>query len=463
MPRKKSTKAKSTKSTSKQKAKKVSDFPVQAPRGTQDILPQEQKYWEYVIEMAKEVFRGWDCQRIDTPIFEESILFNRALGEETDIVAKEMFELKSRGRGANYVLRPEGTASLVRAYIEHGMRSWPKPVKLYYVGPFFRYDRPQAGRYRQLHQFGVEVFGTSCAASDVEVIYLFHLLLSQLGLEEYEFNVNSLGDKAERKVYIKVLKDHYRRNRQKLCRDCKKRLTVNPLRVLDCKEEKCSQVANTSPRMMEYLSEENRKNFEMVLSMLEGLEVPHKVEPSLVRGLDYYSKTVWEVVSTSDGAESVDRAGKVSTVGSQASLAGGGRYDGLVKALGGKSTTAVGGSGGVERVIDRLKVEGMDLTVADKVQVFIAQLGQEAKLDAMRVMETLQGAQIRFSESIDRDGMQPQLKLADRLGVKWVVIIGHKEVLDKTVILRNMESGMQETIKQGDLVDELRKRLEIEA
>jgi len=423
-------------------------FPVQAPRGTQDILPQEQKYWEYVVETSKMILRGWDFKRIDTPIFEETALFTRAVGEQTDIVTKELFELKVRGGGAHYSMRPEGTAAAVRAYIEHGLRSWYKPVKLFYVGPFFRYDRPQAGRWRQFHQVGVEMFGSKAYVTDVEVMYVAHVILQQLGLEEYSFHVNSLGGADDRGEYIKVLGDHYRRNRNKLCRECKRRLTTNPLRMLDCKEEKCQQVANTAPLIFDHLSEEAKKCFQQVLVVLEGLGVPHEVQPSLVRGLDYYTGVVWEVQPKRES-------------GSQSSLAGGGRYDGLVKELGGRDTSAVGFSLGVERVIECLKDEGVELTTTESPQVFVAQLGEMAKMAALKVMRSLQESQIHFAESVDREGMQPQLKLAARLGVKWVVIVGQKEVLDKTVILRNMTSGMQEVVAQDDLCDELSRRLNL--
>jgi len=440
----------------KRKRKKASEdnLPIQAPRGMQDILPQEQKYWEYVVETAKLVARGWDFQRIDTPVIEETRLFTRAVGEETDMVSKELFELKSRGRGSHYSLRPEGTAPIVRAYIEQGMRSWPKPVKLFYVGPFFRYDRPQKGRFRQHHQFGLEVFGSSSSATEVELMYIEHTLFQQLGLEEYVFHINSLGEPNDRKAYVKVLKDHYRRNRAKLCQNCKNRLTSNTLRVLDCKQEKCQQLANTAPSIVDHLSDEAKEHFESVTRLLDGLEIPYEVVPSLVRGLDYYTHTVWEVVPKAIVTEDGD-------IGAQSSLGGGGRYDGLVKQLGGRSVAGVGVSHGIERIIDQLKAESIELTVTDGPQVFVAQLSESAKLTALKVMKQLQEAQIRFAESVDRDGMQPQLKLADRLGVQWVIVIGQKEVLDKTVILRNLESGMQEVVTQKDLVAELKKRLNI--
>lgn len=422
---------------------------MQAPRGTQDILPAEQKYWEYVVETGKSILRGWHFQRIDTPIFEEVELFLRAVGEETDIASKEMFELKNRSGGAHYVLRPEGTASVVRAYIEHGMRSWPKPVKLFYVGPFFRYDRPQAGRFRQFHQIGAEVFGSPAAITDAQVIYITHLFLRQLGLEEYTVHINTLGEPTERKTYIKLLKDHYRRNRSKLCQDCKDRLVTNPLRVLDCKEEKCQQLANTAPRLLDHVSDASRTHFESVLRTLDGLSVPYLVTPSLVRGLDYYTHTVFEFVPKA-------REGL-----SQNTLAAGGRYNGLIKQLGGKETSAVGVSCGIERIIQQLKEEGVELTVTDAPQLFIAHLGEQAKHHALQILRQLQEAGIPFAESLDRDGMQPQLKMADRLGAPWALIIGHKEVIDKTIILRSMESGMQEVIPQETMVEELKRRLNI--
>lgn len=422
---------------------------LQAPRGTQDVLPHEQKYWEYVIETAKSILRGFSFQRIDTPLFEETALFNRAIGDTTDIIGKELFELKARGSGAHYALRPEGTASIVRAYIERGMRSWPKPVKLYYVGPFFRYDRPQAGRWRQFHQFGVEVFGSNMPITDAQIIYVAHVLLQQLGLEEYSVHINSLGEAPERKAYLKLLKDHYRRNRQKLCRDCKVRLQTNPLRVLDCKEEKCQQLAATAPRLLDHLAETSRQYFEHVLEFLDNLQIPYTITPSLVRGLDYYTHTVFEFVPTA------------REDAPQNSLIAGGRYNGLVKQLGGKDTSAVGLAGGVERIIDQLKREGVELTITDAPQVFVVHLGEQAKHHALMLLRQLQEAGIAFAESLDRDGMQPQLKLADRYKVQWALIIGHKEVIDKTVILRSMESGMQEVVAQDDLVTELQRRLNI--
>lgn len=426
--------------------------PIGRPRGTQDILPDQQKYWEYVVETAKATLQTWGFKRVDTPLFEEAALFKRGVGEETDIVAKELFEIKSRG-STHYALRPEGTASVVRAYIENGMRSWPQPVKLFYIGPFFRYDRPQKGRWRQLHQCGVEVFGSNAPITDAQVIYVNHLFLAKLGLEDYTVQINSLGESAERATYVKLLKEHYRRNRPKLCKDCKERLQTNPLRVLDCKEEKCQHVANTAPRLLDYLSEGSRKHFEAVLEILGELHVPYEIKPSLVRGLDYYTHTVWEVVPR--------QVNEDPAVGSQSSLSAGGRYNSLVKILGGRDTPSVGWAAGLERIIDRLQQEGVELTMSDSPHVFVAQLGDRAKREALRVLAQLQEAQIPFAESLDRDGMQAQLRQADRLGVRWALIIGHKEVIDKTIIFRNMESGMQEIVPQDNMIIELRRRLNL--
>ncbi|MEX0649881.1 MAG: histidine--tRNA ligase [Candidatus Andersenbacteria bacterium] len=424
-------------------------FPLSSPRGTQDILPQEQKYWEYVTETAELFLRGWHFQPIELPIFEELALFQRAVGGDTDIVQKEMFELKVRGKGAHYALRPEGTASMVRAYIEHGMRSWPRPVKVFTIGPFFRYERPQAGRLRQFHQVDMEVFGSAAPITDVEVIYILHLLFRQLGLEDYVVHLNTLGVPKERKEYIKLLKDHYRRNKTKMCRDCKVRLTTNPLRLLDCKEEKCQQLANTAPRLLDHISEESKKHFDYVMNTLEQLQVPFQVTPGLVRGLDYYTHTVFEFVP------------KVVDGQAHATFASGGRYDLLVKELGGRETSAVGAAIGIERVVERIKEEGIELTVTDQPRIYIAQLGDQAKVVALQIMKELREADIPFAESIDRDGMQAQLKMADRLKVDWALILGQKEVIDSTVILRNMESGMQEVVDREKLVSELQRRLNL--
>ncbi len=434
---------------STEKVSKAPEQPLQAPRGLRDNLPQEQKYWEYVNETAKAVIRGFGWQQIDTPIFEDERLFIRSVGEETDIVGKEMFSLKQRGTGPKYVLRPEGTAAVARAYIEHGMRSWPKPVKLFYTGPFFRYERPQAGRLRQHHQIGLELWGSSSPISDVEVMYVYSLVLRDLGLEDYVLQVNSLGVPAERREYVKLLRDHYRRNRSKLCATCKERLKTNPLRVLDCKEEKCQQVANTAPRLLDHLQESSRRHFEGVLVGLDALGIAYDVNPHLVRGLDYYTHTVCEFVAKGETPEQ------------NTTLIAGGRYDGLMRQIGGKDTPGVGLSGGIERIIDQIKKEGIELTVGDKPRVFIAQLGEQAKYAALKVCRELQQAGIPFAESLDRDGMQAQLKMADRLQVPWTLIVGHKEVIDNTVILRSMESGMQEVIPREKLVGELHRRLNL--
>lgn len=426
------------------------EFPLKSPRGTADLLPSDQKYSEYVVENAKSFLRGWHFQQVETPMFEDINLFTRGIGSDTDIIQKELFELKTRGKGAHYALRPEGTASLMRAYIEHGMRSWPRPIKLFMIGSFFRYERPQAGRLREFHQIDMEVVGSSSPITDVQVIYVLYLFFKHIGLEDFIVLINTLGEPAERKAYITLLKDHYKRNRQKLCRDCKERLVTNPLRVLDCKEEKCQQVSNTAPRLLDHLSEGSKKHFEFILQSLQELGVPHEVSPSLVRGLDYYTHTVFEFVPKSTRGES-----------QQSTFAAGGRYNNLVKELGGKDAPAIGAGIGIERVIERVKEEGIELTLVDQPQLFIAQLGEQAKILGLKIMKELRDAEIPFAESIDRDGMQTQLRMADRLKVEWSIIIGQKEVLDQTVILRNMESGMQEVIDRDKLVKELERRLNI--
>lgn len=420
------------------------------PRGTQDIFGESWKYWEYVVESAKTVLRGWHFQPIETPIFEEEALFRRAVGEGTDIVHKEMFELKSRGKGVAYVLRPEATAGIVRAYIENGLRGWPKPVKLFSVGPLFRYERPQKGRWRQHYQVDLEMFGAGVPVSDAQLIFVLHTFFQQLGLEDYVVRLNSLGLANERAAYVKLLKEHLRRNRAKLSRESKERISVNPLRILDSKDEKDQRVVNTAPKLIDHLSEESRRYFDSVLKYLTALQVPYEVTPTLVRGLDYYTHTVFEFVPKTPDEE-----------GRQITFAGGGRYDALVKLLGGKDTPAIGAGIGVERVVERLRLEGVELLSTDRPQVFVAQLGEDARVEALRVMKELREADVPFAESIYREGMQAQLKAADRMKVAWTLIVGHKEVLDKTVILRNMESGMQEVIPREKLAEELHKRLTV--
>ena len=330
------------------------------------------------------------------------------------------------------------------------MRSWPRPVKLFTIGSFFRYDRPQAGRFREFHQIDIEAIGSTSPITDVQVIYVLDTFFKSIGLEDYTVLINTLGEPSERKAYISLLKEHFRRNRQKLCRSCKERLVTNPLRLLDCKEEKCQQVSNTAPRLLDHLSDASKKHFEFILNTLRELGVSYEVAPSLVRGLDYYTHTVFEFVPKSTRGES-----------QQSSFASGGRYNNLVKELGGKDMPAIGAGIGVERVIDRVKAEGIDLMIMDHPQLFIAQLGDQAKIVGLQVMKELRDADIPFSESIDRDGMQQQLHMADRLKVEWSIIIGQKEVIDKTVILRNMESGMQEVVDRDRLVKELERRLHI--
>lgn len=437
--------------TSKKKASQPAvELPIKSPRGTQDILPQDSKYWQYVVENAKTFFSGWHFKQVETPMFEEMALFTSGIGDDTDIVQKELFEVKSKGKGAHYALRPEGTASLIRAYIEHGMRSWPRPVKLFTIGSFFRYERPQAGRLREFHQIDLESIGSASPITDVQIITMIHWFFQQLHLEDYVVLINTIGEPSERNAYISLLKEHYKRNRQKLCRDCKERLVTNPLRLLDCKEEKCQQLASTAPRLLDHLSEGSKKHFDFIVHSLHELGVPYEIVPSLVRGLDYYTHTVFEFVPVSTRGQS-----------QQNTFAAGGRYNNLVKRLGGKDVPAIGAAIGVERVIERVKEEGIELTVMDQPQLFIAQLGEQAKLLGLKIMKELQAADIPFAESIDRDGMQGQLKMADRLKVEWSIIIGQKEVLDSTVILRNMESGMQEVIDRDMLIPELTRRLNI--
>ena len=328
---------------SKPKKTKPISKPIQALRGMRDILPKEWEYWNYFFEKAERMAKNYGYNRIETPIVEETSLFIHSTGEDTDIVEKEMYKFITKG-GDNVSLRPEGTPGIVRAYIENGMSSLPHPVKMYYSGQMFRYERPQAGRYRQFHHFGFEAIGDGFPILDVQIIQLSWKILESLGLGGLSVQINSIGCADCRKSYRKLLIDYYKAKKNKLCQDCKRRFEKNPLRLLDCKEDKCIRIAAFAPQMIDNLCAECHSHFKSVLEYLDEIELPYTLNPHLVRGLDYYTRTVFEI-----WPEKGEMAG--------ITLAGGGRYDGLVEFLGGESVPAIGAAIGIERVIEELKIQ----------------------------------------------------------------------------------------------------------
>lgn len=411
-----------------------------------DILPEDQKYWRYIIKKAEALLEDYSFERIDTPILETTELFTRGVGESTDIVEKEIYSFKTKG-GDDLTLRPEGTAAVVRAYLEHGMQVKPQPIKLYYIGPFFRHEQPQQGRYRQFHQLGLETIGDASEAVDAELILFAHTFLNSIGLGSYNVHINSIGDNNCRPAYIRALKDYYKSRLKKVCANCKIRFKRNPLRLLDCKEEACQDVKKDAPQTVDYLDEECRAHFKHVLEFLDEAKVPYILNPYLVRGLDYYTRTVFEFVPEEES-------------GSQSTIIAGGRYDRLVDLLGGHKTPAAGWAMGFERVVAAIKEKGTHVPETGiKPKVFLAQLGEAAKRKSLLLFEELRKAGIDTKSSISRDSIKSQLRIAHRLGVKLALIFGQKEAIDGTIILKEMDTGVQETIPLEKIVDEIKKRL----
>lgn len=413
----------------------------QAPRGTSDTLPKEQAYWHYVEQKAVELCQLYGYERIDTPVFEDTGLFARSVGEETDIVKKEMYTFEDRG-GNKITLRPEGTAPVCRAYLEHGLHNLPQPVKLYYIAAIFRYERPQAGRYRQHYQFGCEAIGDGDPALDAEVIDIAWQFFRSLNLRRLSLQLNSIGCKQCRPGYVAALKNYYTDQAGNLCSDCKDRLKRNPLRLLDCKRSSCQQIADSAPRSINYLCPECDNHFELLQRYLGLLGLSFKINHRLVRGLDYYTKTVFEIQPEEEGAQST--------------LGGGGRYDDLIEELGGKPTPAIGFATGIERVILNLKRQNIPAPPLPRPRVFIAYVGNEAKDEAIRVAATLRRNGIGVIEARGDKSLKAQLRQANNLGARYAVIIGEEEVKARTVILRDMANAEQRTVPTSQLQELLK-------
>ena len=407
-----------------------------APRGTSDILPTDQAYWRYIEQKVVNACQLYGYERIDAPAFEDTQLFSRSVGEETDIVEKEMYTFEDRG-GNQVTLRPEGTAPVCRAYLEHGLHNLPQPVKLYYIASIFRYERPQAGRYRQHYQFGYEAIGDDDPALDAEVIDMAWQFFQSLNLQRLSLQLNSIGCKKCRPGYLAILKDYYASHTRDLCSDCKTRLKRNPLRLLDCKKPLCQQIANSAPRSIDYLCSYCDEHFNRVKRYLGLLDLPFAVNHRLVRGLDYYTRTVFEIQPEAEGA--------------QTTLGGGGRYDDLIEELGGKPTPAIGFASGIERIILNLKKQNVSTPPLPRPQVFIAHIGNEARDEAIKLAATLRKNGIGIIEAIGSKSLKAQLRQANTRSAHYTVIIGEQEVKTGTVILRDMTTAQQKTIPLAEL------------
>ncbi len=418
----------------------------QRPKGMNDFLPGVQKYRDRFFKIARELAAYYGFETIETPILEAADLFKKGTGSATDVVEHEMYTLRTKG-GDSLALRPELTPPIVRAYLENGFANQPKPVKFFHFGPVFRHESPQAGRYRQFTQADFDIFGEADPVTDAQIIEAAYGILTGLGLKGLTIQINSIGDKNCRPKFKEELKMFYRSKVGELCKNCRLRLKENPLRLFDCKEERCKALRPSAPNLVDYLCESCNNHFKLVLEFLDELNLPYVLNPHLVRGLDYYSRTVFEILPE-------------SVPGSQTALSAGGRYDGLTELLGGRPTPAVGGSLGVERIV--LEMQRQEIKVPEtkpKPRVFIAQLGDLAKKKGLKLFEEFRKNGIAAAESFGRDSVKAQLRVADRLNADLALIIGQKEALDGTVILREMQSGVQEVVVADKIVGEVKKRL----
>ncbi len=416
----------------------------QAPRGTQDILPADRPYWRYVTEEMHTVAALFGFSQIDTPIFEETGLYVRGVGEGTDIVDKEMYSFQDKG-GAEITLRPEWTAGVMRAYIEHGMHVWPQPVKLYSMGPIFRFERPQAGRFRQHHQFNVEVLGEIDPAVDLEVMSVAWTLLTRLGYRGLSFQLNSTGCPKCRPAYRRALVDYFRAYEDRLNDVDRRRLTINPLRLLDSKEEAAQPLLDAAPHSADYLCEECATHLATLRGYLDALSMPHSINFRLVRGLDYYTKTVFEVWAEG--------------IGAQAAVCGGGRYDRLIEELGGPPTPGIGFGMGIERVIASLKQQEVQPPSLPAPRVQVSPLGEEARVAAIKLVRQLREAGIGALLAFGNRSLKSQLKGADKAHIEYALILGEQELTQGTILVREMATSQQMPVNHGEILNWLRARL----
>lgn len=419
----------------------------QRPKGVHDILPGDHEYFTFIKKVVRHRARQSGFRRISTPIFEFTNVFTRAIGEDTDVVSKEMYTFQDR-KGRSLTLKPEGTAGVTRAYVEHNMQTWAQPVELYYIEPHFRYDRPQKGRFRQFWQYGFEIIGESDPALDAQLIVLAQKITEDLGVAElFRLQINSIGcmNKECRPRYIEDLKNYYFGKERSLCEDCKTRVSKNPLRLLDCKLEDCRILAGFAPKLKDYLCPECKEFHEQLLEFLKELKVEYVENPSLVRGLDYYTRTVFEFWDKQEGAQNA--------------IGGGGRYDGLIELMGGAPTPAVGFAAGIERIVSIMKKEGIKVPTKDALHVFVAQLGFEAKKKCLTLIAHLREAGIKTVGALGKGAIKNQLKMADRFQAPYTVIMGITEVRDETAIIRDMKRGSQKIVPFDKVIDELKKMI----
>jgi histidyl-tRNA synthetase len=412
---------------------------ISAIKGTKDILPSEIKKWQLVEKCAREIFELYGYKEIRTPIFEATELFEKGTGETSEIVIKEMYTFTDKG-GRSLTLRPEGTPGIVRALIEHRLYLKSIPLRFYYIGPMFRYDKPQKGRYRQFHQIGLEIFGEEDPAIDAEVVEIVDFFLKKLKISETEILINSIGCKKCRPRYLEILKTKAEKHVKELCPDCRRKIQTNPLRIFDCKKEKCIKTADNFPKILNYLCNECEEHFSKFKNYLDLYKIKYKIEPKLARGLDYYTKTVFEVISRKLGA--------------QDAILGGGRYDDLVKIFNGPFLPGIGFAIGTERLISLLPEE----FEKKKDTVYVAYLGQDAKREAISLLRFLRKNDVECISEFKNKNLKNQLSRANKLNARWVLIIGENELKKKKYKLKDMKRGVQIEISKDELIEKLTKK-----
>lgn len=401
---------------------------INKPRGTEDVLPSEIKLWQYIENTARETAELYGYSEIRTPVFENTELFQRGVGDTTDVVQKEMYTFEDKG-GRSITLKPEGTATLVRSYIENSLYAAPQPTKLCYIIPCFRYEKPQSGRLREFHQFGIECFGAASPLCDAEVIALADTFLKNAGITNYELNINSIGCSNCKSEYNKKLVEYFSAYKDELCPTCLERLEKNPMRIIDCKSEICSKIAKGAPKMIDYLCDECDGHFNAVKSGLDNLGIKYKINPDIVRGLDYYTKTVFEFTS--------------NALGAQSTVCGGGRYSGLVEELGGKPAEGIGFATGLERLILILKKEESFKERQSTPDLFVGAVGEGAKAFTQKLVYDLRLCGIKAEQDLLDRSVKAQMKYADKLGAKYSVVLGDDEIEKNSAVFKNMQNGEQ--------------------
>lgn len=405
---------------------------LQAPKGTKDMLPKDAYRWNYLKEKLKNIAAVYGCREIRTPVFEYTELFKRGVGETTDVVQKEMYTFNDKA-GRSITLKPEGTSPAVRAFIEGRLFNEAQPTKMYYFTPVLRYENVQKGRLRQHHQFGVEVFGAKDASLDAEIVSIPYTVFKELGIKDVELNINSIGCPKCRKIYNEALKKYLKSRYDELCSTCKTRFEKNPLRILDCKEKKCKEIVKSAPVIIDYLCDECKDHFEDLKRYLKAMDIDFKVDPLIVRGLDYYSKTVFEFINNG------------------ITICGGGRYDYLIEEIGGPSMPAVGFGMGLERLLLTLEENNIEIPEEPYIDLYLGYIGEEAKIKSMKLAKALRNKEIKCELNHMNRNIKPQMKYANKINVKHVIILGENELQSGKANIKRMEDGTQIEVDINDL------------